>query len=92
MGVSTSFGQAAVLGSTQFTFAPSATVDLGGGTLNVGTGSALGSVELEGLLENGTVHDADIGLIFNSADLLNVAYHGTLDLSPLNSTVTDDGG
>ena len=38
------------------------TADLGGGTLNVGTGSALGALVVTGTIQNGTIHDADPGL------------------------------
>jgi hypothetical protein len=63
------------------------TADLGGGTLNVGTGSKLGALVVTGTIQNGTIHDADPGLIFTngtgftSGTLNNVKYDGTLDLS-----------
>ena len=69
------------------------TADLGGGTLNVGTGSALGALVVSGTIQNGTVHDADPGIIFgngsgfgSSGTLNNVKYDGTMDLSEAKSS------
>ncbi len=84
------------------------TYDNTGGTLNVGTGSTLGSLLLIGSVVNGVVHDgggglkfAQAGSIYTSGGTLDaVTYQGTLDLSGANSklnlldnvTVTDVNG
>ncbi len=74
------------------TIASGATADLHGGILNVGSGSALGAIQLKGTLQDGIVHDADIGLIMEFGAIQNIVYRGTMDLSPANSSVTDLGG
>jgi hypothetical protein len=60
-------------------------LDNTGTTLNLGTGTALGTLVLAshefGGIFNGTIHDAGSGLIFEGAILDGVTYQGTLDLS-----------
>ena len=72
------------------TVAVAGVANLGGGTLNVGTGTKLGALVLTGTITNGTVNDADPGVIFSgsAATLNGVKYQGTLDLSPASSRVT----
>jgi hypothetical protein len=70
------------------------------GTLNVGTGTALGTVKLTGTIDGGTIHDAGGGIdltgyavgVTNSSSanavLDGVTYLGTLDLSRAQAEVT----
>ena len=60
-----------------------------GATLNVGPGSALGTVVLAsgGTIVGGTIVDQGSGVSFQGGTLSGVTYDGTLDLSPNNSTV-----
>ncbi len=51
------------------------------GTLVVGTGSALGAVELSGTITGGTIADAGNGIIADYGTLSGVAYQGVLNLS-----------
>ena len=89
------------LGST-FTFAQLGTLDHTGGivnvtgtlndagaTLNVGTGTALGTLTLvsSGTIENGTIADPGSGLAFTGGTLSGVTYDGTMNLSATSSYV-----
>src|SRR5208282_1995170 len=89
------------LGST-FTFAQLGTLDHTGGivnmtgtlndagaTLNVGTGTALGTLTLvsSGTIENGTIADPGSGLAFTGGTLSGVTYDGTMNLSASSSYV-----
>ena len=63
-------------------------LDNTGTTVNVGAGSALGTLTLQfrgdplsASIINGTIHDAGSGMIFEGAILDGVTYQGTLDLS-----------
>ena len=75
-------------------------LDNTGTTLNVGTGSALGTLRLQfggspfsASIFNGTIHDAGSGLVFQGAILDGVTYQGTVDLSAAgsNSLFVKDG-
>ena len=94
------------LGST-FTFAQLGTLNHTGGvvnvtgtlndadaTLNVGTGTALGTLTLvsSGTIETGTIADSGSGLAFAGGTLSGVTYDGTMDLSPNSSSVTVTNG
>src|SRR6202044_644016 len=59
------------------------TLNNAGATLNIGTGTALGTLTLEsnGTIENGTIADAGSGLTFSSGTLSGVTYQGPLNLS-----------
>jgi hypothetical protein len=64
------------------TLAVSGTLNLGGGTLSLGTGSQIGQLSLTGTLANGIVSDSGGGLAANgNADLSAIIYQGLLDLS-----------
>jgi hypothetical protein len=54
-------------------------------TLVVGSGSALGAVELSGTITGGTIADAGGGIIANYGTLNGVTYQGVLDLSAPNA-------
>jgi hypothetical protein len=54
-------------------------------TLVLGSGSALGAVELSGTITGGTIADAGGGLIANYGTLNGVTYQGVLDLSASNA-------
>ena len=94
------------LGST-FTFAQLGTLNHTGGvvnvtgtlndadaTLNVGTGTALGTLTLVsgGTIENGTIADSGSGLAFAGGTLSGVTYDGTMDLSANGSSVIVTNG
>ena len=69
------------------------TMDLGGGTLTIGQGTALGRVVLTGTIENGTITDDGTGLaVAGGATLDDVTYDGTLDLSRPFSELAIAGG
>ena len=59
------------------------TLNDAGATLNVGTGTALGTLTLVsgGTIENGTIADAGSGVAFAGGTLSGVTYDGTLNLS-----------
>ena len=64
------------------TVAIGGTVDNSGGTLQVGAGTALGTLDFYGTISNGTIHDAGSGFVFGGDALLDgVTYQGVLDLS-----------
>ncbi len=69
------------------------TLNLAGGTLSVGTGTALGRLSLTGTLVGGTIVDSGGGLVaLGSATLDGVVYDGTLDLSrPFSQIAVADG-
>ena len=60
-----------------------------GTTLNVGTGTGLGTLTLatSGTIENGTIVDQGSGLAFAGGTLSGVSYDGTLNLSSTSSYV-----
>jgi len=62
------------------------------GTINLGAGSALGTVNFSGTITGGTVHDAGGGLVANSGTLNGAAYQGTLDLSAFGQTLNITNG
>ncbi|MGH7044231.1 MAG: hypothetical protein ACREFY_19165, partial [Acetobacteraceae bacterium] len=72
---------------------------LGGGTLNVGGGTALGQLQDNGVISSGTIHDSGGGLTFIGAQpsgayggtLTDVTYEGTLNLIPAFSTLDVSG-
>ena len=58
------------------------TLSLGGGTLTIGAGSAMGRVSLTGTIAGGTIIDNGSGLAgAGTGDLSGVTYRGLLDLS-----------
>ena len=52
-----------------------------GATLNVRTGSTLGTVALSGTIAGDTIHDAASGFVFAGVTLEDVKYEGTLGVS-----------
>ena len=60
-----------------------------GATLNVGTGTALGTLTLttSGTIENGTIVDQGSGIAFSGGTLSGVTYDGTMSLSTTSSYV-----
>ena len=60
-----------------------------GATLNVGTGTALGTLTLatSGTIQNGTIVDQGSGIAFAGGTLSGVTYDGTLNLSSTSSYV-----
>ena len=60
-----------------------------GATLNVGTGTALGTLTLttSGTIENGTIVDQGSGMAFSGGTLSGVTYDGTMNLSTTSSYV-----
>ena len=54
-------------------------------TLVLGSGSALGAVELSGTITGGTIADAGGGIIADGGTLNGVTYQGVLDLSASNA-------
>ena len=69
-------------------------VDNSAATLDVGTGSALGTLVLPtgAAVSGGVIHDAGGGLAPQGAALDGVTYEGTLDLSASNALVHVSGG
>ena len=72
------------------------TLGLAAGTLTVGPATALGTLEVTGSVQNGTISDAGSGLVFNATSyapvvLTNIVYKGSLDLSPNSSVVEVEG-
>jgi hypothetical protein len=63
-----------------------------GATLDIGAGSALGTIDLSGTIEGGVVHDAGGGLISSGGTLEGVTYEGTLDLSAGYTALAIAGG
>ena len=60
-----------------------------GATLNVGTGTALGTLTLttSGTIQNGTIVDQGSGIAFSGGTLSGVTYDGTMNLSTTSSYV-----
>src|SRR5206468_9709932 len=58
-----------------------------GATLNVGTGTGLGTLTLasSGTIQNGTIVDHGSGIAFAGGTLAGVTYDGTMNLSTANS-------
>ena len=73
----------ALLNNATDTVAYTAVYENAGAVLNIGSGSAVGTLSLTtGLpIRNGTIADAGGGFVFNGGTLTNVAYQGTVDLS-----------
>ena len=65
-----------------------------GATLNVGTGTGLGTLTLasSGTIENGTIVDPGSGIAFAGGTLSGVTYDGTMNLSTTSSSVTITNG
>ena len=63
-----------------------------GSTLTVGTGSALGDFVLGGTIDNGIIHDAGGGIVFQNGTLDSLTYQGVLDLSEAGAELTVLGG
>ena len=65
-----------------------------GATLNVGTGTALGTLTLttSGTIENGTIVDQGSGIAFSGGTLSGVTYDGTMSLSTTSSSSTSRTG
>jgi hypothetical protein len=80
MNGTVAFGNYAQIQRTGGVVAMNGFSDLGGHTLSVGTGSALGALTVGGTMQNGTIHDADPGLIMNGGVLQNLTDLGTLDM------------
>jgi hypothetical protein len=70
------------------------TLDDTNATLNIGGGSALGTLTLTipGTIKSGTIHDAGSGLLPNGGTLDGVTYQGTLDLSADRASVVVKDG
>ena len=58
-----------------------ATVTNTGNTVNLGSGTSLGQVALDGTIVGGTIHDGGGGILGSGGTLSGVVYQGTLDLS-----------
>ena len=73
----------AAVNNSSNTVTYTATYENTGAVLNVGSGTAIGTLTLGASLpiRNGTIADAGGGFIFNGGTLTNVAYQGTIDLS-----------
>lgn len=69
------------------------TLDLGGGTLALGTGTALVQLRDTGVIADGTITDAGGGMVFYGGvgELLNVTYRGLVNLTPALSNLIVQG-
>lgn len=95
-GASLTLANLAAIKLTSGTLGVSGTLNLAAATMNVGPGSALGTLEVTGTIEHGTIHDAGNGLVFQGsttapAGLANVVYEGSLDLAPADSVLEITG-
>ena len=65
------------------------TLNNAGTTLNVGQGTALGTLTLatNGTIQNGTIVDHGSGIAFAGGTLSGVTYDGTMDMSATGSSV-----
>jgi hypothetical protein len=73
--------------------AVSGTLNLGGGTLAVGSGTSIGQLLLTGTISNGTIVDSGNGLaVSGDATLNDVAYDGTINLSRPFAQLSIGGG
>jgi hypothetical protein len=83
LGGSFTLAQLATLSRSGGTINLTGKLDLTGATLNIGTGTALGTLTLAsgGTIKNGTIADAGSGLPIVYGTLDGVTYQGTLDLS-----------
>jgi fibronectin-binding autotransporter adhesin len=70
----------------------SGVIDNTSATINIGTGSALGTVNFSGTINGGIVHDGGNGLVANSGTLSGVTYQGTVNLSALSAQLTVTNG
>ncbi len=68
-------------------------LDLGGGTLALGTGTALVQLRDTGVIADGTITDAGGGMVFYGGigELLNVTYRGLVNLTPALSNLIVQG-
>jgi hypothetical protein len=94
LGSSFTLAQLGMVNHTGGIVALAGTLDDTGGTLNVGTGSALATLTLNsnGTIKNGTIHDTGAGLVFSGGTLDGVTYQGVLDMSTASSSaIVKDG-
>jgi hypothetical protein len=61
------------------------------GTLSVGTGSALGAVNLSGTINGGSIADAGGGIVADDGTLNGVTYQGALGLTSASALLCTEG-